>query len=185
MALTRKLAFKIDFICSASFIRYQQEWVPIQMVFAAINDSKNVKVIAPKPDSMISFTMENILINENLPDQPWYAISQEDGTQHTVIVTEMKDFISAELYQAHLTHEDLWPAHIGTLDMNTYHYLLPLLPIGHVHFLGMKILPEETLFGPQKKIGLLARKAANILHIEREISKWNKGPEEDSEFLNF
>ncbi|KAG8194509.1 hypothetical protein JTE90_013261 [Oedothorax gibbosus] len=101
------------------------EWVPIQMVFAAINDSKNVKVIAPKPDSMISFTMENILINENLPDQPW--------------LTHSRRFVASPY-------------------RNTGHEHLPLLVASAANwtrpFSGMKILPEETLFEPQKKIGL-------------------------------
>lgn len=166
MTTLTTLIKSMDFIATSQFISYKQTWIPKHLIFVNVNNSKQYS-IQPLQDSLIEFTLKDIITNDALPYDPWQF--SDDKDTFNVPIGDFKSFLINELYNK----QWLSNADIGTLDLGTYHYLLPLFPAKKVHYLGMSPLIKETQFlCANPNIEKMAQQAACNLFFENNKESW-------------
>lgn len=129
---------------------YDGKWIPNTLVFSSTYDSHELYTICPKPESLTSFTYQDIQNNLLLPYEAFVPIHAD----YYVPVDELSTFVRGYLNKGES---------VATLDMMTYMYLLPILP--EVHFLGPAVVNLEKL----TDVHWIAMEAADAIGSVREF----------------
>ena len=155
----------IDFVATGEFMLYQQKWIPRRFIFTSVYSLKEYH-LQPSTDSLIKFTFNDIMLNQQLPHNPWQIFDKTENTID-IPIENLNSYLMKDFYHKELTHPSGWNVNIGTIDMSIYNYLLSLFPIGTVFYLGSTPL-ENTILSSQSDIQHLAHKAASYIKKERE-----------------
>lgn len=157
----------MDYVAAAEMMWYSGEWQPRFTVFASVDDLDETYAIETRTSSLDSFTFDDVYRNLALPIVPWESIHWEPSRgKIQVPLEEVTNYIRILLYQRVFTSKSNdGLTHIGTMDMDTYHYLSSFLPLGAVHFIGCQCLANDAeLLGSKPYAGPMVLRAAENLH---------------------
>ncbi|KAG8171887.1 hypothetical protein JTE90_001037 [Oedothorax gibbosus] len=126
----------VDYVATCSFMWINKKCLPSKIAFVSVHEPSVVFTVEPDP-STCYFSMQDVLLNMSLPANP-FDVKKEPGEAFVVPVWDMERYISRDFHTKYLERQDIWEKGIvGCLDIATYNYLFPLLPLGTVKYLGI------------------------------------------------